>query len=71
MSKGSDTLLISASVDGIGMGNGHDLISGSTFTFLTAGYVKLGDGKDTIQAGEMGGQSAAYINGDTTHQRQR
>ena len=66
MSKGSDTLLISASVDGIGMGNGHDLISGSTVTFLTAGYIKLGDGKDTIQAGELAGESAAYINGDTT-----
>ena len=48
------------------MGNGHDLISGSTVTFPTAGYVKLGDGRDTIQVGRLDGQSAAYINGDTT-----
>ena len=66
MSLGSDTLHISATVAGIGMGNGHDVISGSTVTFQTAGFIKLGDGRDTINALELGGESAAYINGDTT-----
>ena len=66
-SKGADTLTFSASFDTIGMGNGHDMISaGSTLTFLTAGFVKLGDGRDTIKADLASTNTAGTINGGTT-----
>ena len=67
-STGADTLTFSASFDTIGMGNGHDMISaGSTLTFLTAGFVKLGDGRDTIKADLAGtGSAKGTINGGTT-----
>jgi hypothetical protein len=65
-SKGADTLTFSANFDTIGMGNGHDMISaGSTLTFLTAGLVKLGDGRDTIKA-DLAGETAATINGGSS-----
>ena len=66
-SKGADTLTFSASFDTIGMGNGHDMISaGSTLTFLTAGFVKLGDGRDTIKADLAGTTTAGTLNGGTS-----
>ena len=66
-STGADTLTFSASFDTIGMGNGHDMISaGSTLTFMTAGFVKLGDGRDTIKADLAGTTTAGTINGGTT-----
>ena len=66
-SKGADTLVFSASFDTIGMGNGHDMISaGSTLTFMTAAFVKLGDGRDTIKADLGNTTTAGTINGGNT-----
>ena len=66
-STGADTLTFSASFDTIGMGNGHDMISaGSTLTFMTAAFVKLGDGRDTIKASLAGTTTAGTLNGGTT-----
>lgn len=66
MSTGADELVFSAVATTIGLGNGHDLISGSTISFTTAATVNLGDGRDTIRATLAGGFNSALILGDTS-----
>ena len=61
---GSDTINISGSVDQLGMGNGHDVVSGSLVIALTGASITLGDGRDTVAIGILSGASAINFFGD-------
>jgi hypothetical protein len=63
-STGADILRMSGTIDQLGMGNGHDTVSGSVVTVLTGGSITLGDGRDTLQVTTMTGVSAVSILGD-------
>ena len=65
LAAGADNVTFSGRIGDLFMGNGHDLISGSTINSLTGGSVKLGDGRDTIVA-TLGGASAISIIGDSS-----
>ena len=65
LGAGADNVTFSGRIGDLFMGNGHDLISGSTINSLTGASVRLGDGRDTIVA-TMGGASAVSIIGDSS-----
>ena len=63
LNGGADTVNFSGRVGDLRLGNGHDLVTGSTINSLTGSVVQLGNGRDTIVA-TMGGASAISIIGD-------
>ena len=63
--SGADTLIISGTIGTLGMGNGHDTVSGAIVTVTTSNTLKLGDGRDTIAIASLEGGSAVKIHGDT------
>ena len=64
LAAGSDTVNLSGTVDSLGMGNGHDVLSASVLTTLTGGSITLGDGNDTLSIGSLSGASALTLFGD-------